>query len=234
MSWPDMLTAASKRRGILRHAIAFRRRLLNMRVPVFRPLAALLWIEREVRGYAIQMLLKVLYREPLLRYRCAHVGSRLHIYGAMPIIVGNGRIEIGDDVHIDGHNAWQVGHKVSTGAELVIGDRVYVGYRNNFSIAKSLRIGSDTIMAPSVLIYDNPSHPMSPAARLRNEPFDLEDASPVVIGCNCWLGTGAIILKGVTIGDGSVVAAASVVTKSVPPNTVVAGNPARVIRTIDD
>jgi acetyltransferase-like isoleucine patch superfamily enzyme len=65
---------------------------------------------------------------------------------------------------------------------------------------------------------------------LRGEQFGAEDVRPVVIGQNVWIGSGGIILSGVTIGDGAVVAAASVVTKDVPANALVAGNPARVIR----
>jgi acetyltransferase-like isoleucine patch superfamily enzyme len=57
---------------------------------------------------------------------------------------------------------------------------------------------------------------------------------PIVIGRNVWIAAGAIVVGGVTIGEDSVVAAGSVVTKDVPPNVLVAGNPARVIRTIED
>ena len=59
------------------------------------------------------------------------------------------------------------------------------------------------MFAPDVQIFDNANHPLSPAARLRKEHFTLDDADPVVIGNNVWIGTGAIIMRGVTIGDGS-------------------------------
>jgi acetyltransferase-like isoleucine patch superfamily enzyme len=100
--------------------------------------------------------------------------------------------------------------------------------------AVSIEIGDGTLLAPNVQIYDNPSHPVSPAARLRNDSFALEDARPVRIGENVWIGTGAMVMRGVTIGDGSIVAAASVVTRDVPPASLVAGNPATVIRSIAD
>jgi acetyltransferase-like isoleucine patch superfamily enzyme len=136
-------------------------------------------------------------------------------------------------VRIGARNTWTVGFKNSVDARLVIGDRVNVGYHNTISVAKSVRIGDDTLLAPDVQIYDNPTHPLSPAARLRKEPASLDDASPVVIGRNVWIGTGAIILRGVTIGDGSVIGAMSLVTNDVPPASLAAGNPARIIRTLE-
>jgi acetyltransferase-like isoleucine patch superfamily enzyme len=89
-------------------------------------------------------------------------------------------------------------------------------------------------MAPDVQIFDNPTHPTSPKARLRNDAFDMDEARPVVIGSNVWLGSGAMIMRGVTIGDGAIVAASSIVTRSVPAATLVAGTPARVIRSLED
>jgi len=115
----------------------------------------------------------------------------------------------------------------------VIEDRVNVGYQNTFSVAVSVRIGADTMLSSRVQVYDNISHPLSPERRLRHEPFTLDEVSPVVIGRNCWIGSGAIIMRGVTIGDNSVVGAASVVTSDVPPNSLVAGNPSRVVRSIE-
>ncbi len=233
MIWSRIVMAAVQGRGPLRHARAVRRRLLGLRLPVFRPFWSLVYTERELRRIWMPILLKILYREPIMRYRCARVGKRLNMYGAVPLIFGTGRIEIGDDVHLDGRNTWVVGSRASMDARLIIGDRVVIGYQNYFSVAKQIVIGDDTLLASNVQIYDNINHPIEPDRRLHKESITLDEAAPVTIGRNVWLATGCIIMKGVTIGDGSVVGAGSVVTRDVPPNALAAGNPARVVRTLE-
>jgi len=172
----------------------------------------------------------LLYREPMFRYRCARVGRRLRLEGAPPLIMGNGRIEVGDDVVIGSPCTWVV----ESTAELIIGDRVSLNYRGILSVAKSVRICDDTLIAGDVAIFDNTNHPVSPARRLARAGITSEEVAPVVIGRNVWIGIHCIIMRGVTIGDNSVVAAGSVVTKSVPCDTLVAGDPAAPIRRLAD
>lgn len=234
MGWAELVADARRGRGLVRHARSLLRGARRIRLPFVRPLAALLYAERDLRQQFWPIVAKILYREPLLRYRCARLGRGLNLYGSLPWIAGQGRIEIGEDVMIGGKNSWIIGFKVSEDAELIIGDRATIGYQNTLSVARSLRIGQDTMLAANVKIYDNPTHPMSPAARLRHESFALEDAQPVVIGDNVWIGTNAMIMRGVTIGNGAIVGAGSVVTKDVRPNTLVAGNPAREVRELED
>ncbi|MEP6492863.1 MAG: acyltransferase [bacterium] len=226
----DMLIAAGRERGLMRHAKPAWRWLNEVRLPVIRPLFGALYAERQLRGIWWPLLAKVLYREPLFRYRCEYVGRRLQLEGVIPEIGGDGRIIIGDNVRIGPLCSWDIGHKVSTGAQLVIGDNVSVNYQNIMSVVTSVHIGARTMLAGGVSIYDNPSHPMSPRRRFFHEPFDLADCAPVVVGRNCWIGSKSFVLKGVTIGDNSIVAAGSVVTKSVPPNVLVGGAPAKVLR----
>ncbi len=234
MSWDDLMMKARQGQGIMRHAKPAWKALQGFRLPVIRPVVGLMYGLGNVWNRGWPLAAKILWREPLLRYRCAAVGRRLQLEGAIPEIEGNGRIELGEDVRIGGRCTWIVGFKVSAGAELVIGNRVSVNYQNLISVAKSVRIGDDTMIAANVQIFDNISHPLSPSRRLRHEPFTLEEAAPVVIGTNCWIGTNSIIMRGVTIGDNSVVAAGSIVTKPVAPNTLVGGNPAAVIKQIPD
>jgi len=103
-------------------------------------------------------------------------------------------------------------------------------------------IGSHCLISWNVGIADSDFHPLDPAQRLIDSqalaPFFKDrpprpklKTAPVTIKDNVWIGMNATILKGVTIGENSVVAAGSVVTKSVPPNTVVAGNPAVAVKT---
>lgn len=103
-------------------------------------------------------------------------------------------------------------------------------FSNNISICalQSITIGGRCLIGDMVLILDADHHELDPSNRW-NGPGTI---SPVVIGNNVWIGSRAIILRGVTIGDNSVIGAGSVVTKSVPPNTVVAGNPARPLKQI--
>lgn len=234
MGWAELVTDARRGRGLLRHARSAISWALGLRLPLIRPVAGFFYAERDVRQQVLPIILKIIYREPLLRYRCAHVGRGLNLYGPLPWIAGSGRIEIGEKVTLGGRNSWIVGYKVSVDAQFVIEDGVTIGYQNTFSIARRIRIGCGTMLAPNVQIYDNPTHPLSPERRLRHESFTLDEAAPVDIGENVWIGTNAIIMRGVTIGDGSVVGAGSVVTRDVPPRTLAAGNPARVIRRLDE
>jgi acetyltransferase-like isoleucine patch superfamily enzyme len=234
VTWDKVVAAARQGHGPLKHARTLRRGFRNFRLPVFRPLVGVIYTV----GSGIRMigryLAKVAVREPYVRYRCTKVGKRLVLEGPSPQIFGSGRIELGDDVHIGAPCTWDLAYDLAGQPQLIVGDRVSINYRNLMSIAKSITIGDHTMIAGGVSLFDNISHPVSPALRLAHQPISAEDAAPIVIGKNCWIGLNSIILRGVTIGDNSIVAAGAVVTKSVPPNTIVAGNPAVPVKTFPD
>lgn len=114
------------------------------------------------------------------------------------------------------------------GANTRIGRNVFVNQNCTFYDLGGIEIADDVMIGPNVSIITS-SHPIDPAER-RNGVI----ASPVVIGRNVWIAAGATIIGGVTVGENAVVAAGSVVTRDVPPNTLVGGNPAQVIRSIAD
>lgn len=114
------------------------------------------------------------------------------------------------------------------GTNTRIGRNVFANQNCTFYDLGGIDIADDVMIGPNVSIITS-SHPIEPAER-RNGMI----ASPIVIEKNVWIAAGATIIGGVTVGENSVVAAGSVVTKDVPPNTLVAGNPARVIRSISD
>lgn len=112
-------------------------------------------------------------------------------------------------------------------AEIVIGDYCLISPGVRISAAKSIRIGDNSMLAANVIISDSDWHGIYNRIR----PFRC--TKPVVIENNVWLGERVIVNKGVTIGENSVIGAGSVVTKSIPANSVAAGNPARIIKTIN-
>jgi len=230
MGWEDVVEAARQGRGVLRYARPARRALRGIRLPVVRPLMGAIYGLTQIYAIVWHFVANLLYREPMFRYRCARVGKRLHLEGAAPLINGTGRIELGDDVHVGSPCTWDI----EANAELIVGNRVSLNYRGIVSAATSVRIGDDTLVAGDVAIFDNTNHPVSPARRLAGAPMMPSEIAAVEIGRNVWIGIGCIIMRGVTIGDNSVVAAGSVVTKSVPENTLVAGNPAVPIKKLAD
>ena len=113
---------------------------------------------------------------------------------------------------------------VSTGGHLELGQNSYINFNATVTCFEHISIGADCAIAWNTNILDANIHELiidgAPRPRSR----------PISIGDNVWIGTGASVLSGVTIGDGAVVAACSVVTSDVPARSVVAGNPARVVR----
>lgn len=109
---------------------------------------------------------------------------------------------------------------------LETGEGVYLGYNCQLNAVGGIYIGDNTALAPNVVIhsgnhkYDKDSLPYS---------MELE-AKKVSIGRHCWIGESVIILRGVTIGECSIIGAGAVVTKNIPPYSVAVGNPAKVIK----
>ena len=113
------------------------------------------------------------------------------------------------------------------GYNIHTGEDVYFNFNCVVLDAARVTIAARTQFGPNVQIYAA-THPLDADARRRG----LENARPVTIGADCWIGGGVIICPGVTIGDRCVLGAGSVVTKDVPDNTLAAGNPARAIRVL--
>lgn len=138
----------------------------------------------------------------------------------------------------------------SNGGEIVIGQRTFINGGTNLISINKIEIGNDVTIAWNVTIYDHDSHSLDYRDRImdikqqneeylnnnsfiENKNWNAVKSAPIIIKDKAWIGFNAIILKGVTIGEGAIVAAGAVVTKDVQPFTIVAGNPARVVKCIN-
>ena len=169
----------------------------------------------------------------------ASFGVRLRL-GLKSRIVSKNRermVSIGDDCAIRGIIRCEPGGRVSIGNTVYIGDDVII------SAQSEITIGDTTLLAHGVQVFDNDTHPTDPLEREAHFRAILGvphtgtfriATRPVRIGNGCWLGFNSAVMKGVSIGDGSIVAANSVVIDDVPARSIVAGNPARVVKTFAD
>ena len=114
------------------------------------------------------------------------------------------------------------------GYNIALGANAYFNFNCVILDVMPVAIGRNALFGPGVHVYAA-SHPMSVAGRQSG----LEFGKPVSIGDDVWVGGGAIVCPGVTIGSGAVIGAGSVVTRDIPPGVFAAGNPCRVIRTVD-
>jgi len=114
------------------------------------------------------------------------------------------------------------------GTNIVLGTKVFFNFNCVVLDVMPVTIGSNVLFGPAVQIY-TATHPLNAAERRKW----LEFAKPITIGSDVWVGGAAIICPGVTIGDRSVIGAGSVVTRDIPADVFAAGNPARVIRSLN-
>ena len=159
-------------------------------------------------------------RHPANRGRL-ELGEGAVFYDAMPKLTVHGRITAGVGFHIYS-TPIQPQLTAEEGAELKMGAGVGINHGVDIYATRSIEIGDAAMISPLVSIYDSNFHPIDEGSATKK--------APVKIGRNVWLGHGAMVLAGVEIGDHSVVAAGSIVSRDVPPRTLAAGSPAAPVR----
>jgi acetyltransferase-like isoleucine patch superfamily enzyme len=176
---------------------------------------------------ALRWIATYFYREPLFRGRCASVGKRFTL-SKMPFVVGHARIYIGDDVNFFGRVDIFSG-RIFDEPKLILHDRVDIGHGVTFVVNKEIVIEDDVNVASGATFMDTDSHPRDVDERIADLPPRPTEIRPVRICKYAWIGHGAAIQKGVTVGEGAIIGANSVVVTDIPAYCVAMGNPARVI-----
>ncbi|PQJ73736.1 hypothetical protein BTO14_08665 [Polaribacter butkevichii] len=149
------------------------------------------------------------------------------------------KIKVGNNTHTRGELLiFKYGGRIS------IGDNCYVGDNTKIWSGENIIIGNDVLISHNVNIMDTNSHEINYLERSKRykdllinghwQDKGFIKTKPITISNNVWISFGVVILKGVTIGEGAIVGAGSVVTKDVPDWTIVAGNPAKIIREIPE
>lgn len=157
--------------------------------------------------------------------RAACLGPRVRLWGR-PAIHIRGRMIIADRVQLVSTTA-KLELAVEEDATLEIGTSTFINYGCSIAASQHIRIGAHCSIGTHVIIMDSDYHELSPERRhIRAEP------APIELEDNVWVCARAIVLKGVTIGHGSVIGAGSVVTRDIPPRSLAVGQPARVIRSL--
>jgi maltose O-acetyltransferase len=167
------------------------------------------------------------------RLAAALINAQVHLRGKAKVplsvrlkgrimLAGEGEVEFGNGVSLVG-NVVPIEIVCHKGARISIGDHTFINYGSSISAHKNIKIGRHCLLGHYLRLLDNNEHGV--------EQHDVPTPSaPIMIGDRVWIGSCVIILPGVSIGDHAAVGAGSVVTKSIPPNCLAVGNPARILR----
>jgi acetyltransferase-like isoleucine patch superfamily enzyme len=177
-------------------------------------------------------LLCFFYYEPLFKTQCEEVGRNFRLIAGIPLLLGTPiRLVIGNDVKISGITTF-VGSKQARYPVLRIGSGSSIGHETGIVTGRGIYIGERVRIGNRVFIAADDSHPVDPDARRQNLPPPAEAVKEIWIDDDAEIGYGAVILKGVRVGTHSIIRPKAVVTKSVPPYSIVSGNPACVEKSI--
>lgn len=170
----------------------------------------------------LRKLQNVLFNSYQRQINKVTLGGRAHVIGDWPVISNHGTFHLGHRVFFRSFRT-KTTITVLKNATLKIGDGGYINDGVNICCSTAITIGPQVKIADWAVLYDTDFHPVAPA-----EPVF---SAGITIGKNVWIGARAMILPGATIGDHSVIAAGAIVRGDIPPRSIAAGVPAKVIKT---
>lgn len=208
--------------------------LRNINFPYYRPVYLILFWATHIIFEFWEYLITKVYREPLFKSLCYKVGSQFRLVGNIPYVHNNIKILIGNNVEIYGYNTSFGGGKITVNPTLEIGNNTFIGPGTKIGVCNKIEIGNNCLISARVIISDSDGHPLNYKKRRNKMPVSLQEVKPILIEDDVWIGEGSFICKGVKIGCGAIIGARSVVTKEVPRFTIVGGNPAKIIRKLEN
>jgi len=175
-------------------------------------------------------VLRILYYTPIFKARVSNCPKQLYLYGGLPVVIGSLNIIIGDKVRLAAMTTLS-GRTVHGSKPLLkLGHNVGIGWRTAIAVGNKVIIGDNVRVAGDCFLAGYPGHPVNAKQRALGMPDTDDQVGDIILEDDVWLGTGVKVLPGVTIGQGTIVASGSVVTKSLPKNILAAGVPAKKIK----
>jgi len=175
--------------------------------------------------------LRLFYWTPLFRTQLSGSHRRLHLAGhGLPLVTGPVRVKVGDDCRFS--TAVTISGRASSRPHprLEIGSNVGIGWQTTICVGSRVVFEDNVRIAGRAFLAGYPGHPLDSEARAAGLPDEESQIGDIVLRKDVWLGTGCIVSPGVEIGEGTIVAAGSVVTKDLPPYVLAAGTPAKALR----
>lgn len=202
------------------------------RMPVIRPLHRALYALHLGLRHTVAEAGRILWWTPLFLSRVETGAPGLRLYSGMPQVLGPLRIRLGRDCRVSGQSTL-IGRTDSADPILVVGDNVDIGWQTTIAVGTRVELGDNVRLAGRCMLAGFPGHPLDPTARAAGSADAETQIGDIVLERDVWLATGVMVMPGVRIGHGTVVAAGSVVTRDLPPMTLAAGIPARVVRALE-
>ncbi|WP_338108315.1 acyltransferase [Photobacterium kishitanii] len=171
------------------------------------------------------------YYLPAFKGRLHSYGKRTLLYNGLPFFNGPLIMTIGNDCRISGKTTF-IGRSDSIYPTLCVGNNVDIGWQTTVVVGNKINIGDNVRIAGQGFLCGYPGHPINPHLRAQGLPDLPQQIGNITLENDVWVGTRVSIIGNVTIGARSIIATGSVVTKSFPPNTLIAGNPAKAIKTL--
>lgn len=179
----------------------------------------------------ISNLLRIFYWTPLFSSKCVTKPKGLYLYSGMPQILGKLDISVGDNSRISGLSTF-TGRTSAVAPTLTIGSNVDIGWQTTIAVGTNITISDNVRIAGRCFLAGYPGHPVNPIDRANGKPDTDDQTGSITLNNNVWLASGVSVMPNVVIGENTIVAAGSIVTKSLPANVLAAGIPAKVIRSL--
>lgn len=225
---------ASSDHSIARNVRRARRVILNFTLPAPRAIFGPLLVTFLGLRHAYYFAKRVFVCEPFFKAYCTRYGRGVRTGTYIHWVQGKGKILLGDGVLVDGKCSFTFAARYSIDPTLEVGDHTVLSHDCSFAVGRRITIGKHCLIANGVWMADTNGHPTDPSDRLAGLPVPPEKVRSITVGDNVWIGSRCLILPGTIIGDGCVISAASVVRGEIPAYTLVAGNPARPVRSLNE